>query len=180
MKEEKICLLEKEISTTTEKKIKKIVIEKKEKEILKKQFSSTPDEKTLEKPNYDKIEELPLEKRKKIFKLNKRKEESDKNYKINKKLKIALVGIALCLLTAFCITTGIEIAKTTSSIEQVQSGYDASLGKLIQKIYSTETGNRSLDLFETFPEEDLSASSFYEKSNWFDRFCSFLAGFFGG
>lgn len=178
-----VLLLEKE----TEKKEVKVKlktektreVERKDRELTKKLFSEPVQEEVIEKPNFDKIEDLPPEKRKKVFKVTSEKEEKQK-FKLNKKLKMAIIGIVFCLLTAFCITSGVEIAKTNAQIESVQSNYDASLTSLIQKIYSTETGNRSLNLFETFPEEDLGASSFYESSNWFDRVCNFLAGMFGG
>lgn len=179
MKEETTLLLEKEVEASTEKKVKKIVIEKKNKESLKTLFSSQePDSsKVIEKPNFDKIDELPQEKRSKIFKLKRTERTSTKT---NKKLKVALLGLAFCILVAFCITTTINIVKVNSRLEGLQNSYNASLSDLIQKIYSTETGNRSLNLFETFPEEDLTASSIYESSNWFDRFCNFLTGLFGG
>lgn len=178
-----VLLLEKE----TEKKEVKVKlktekakeVEKKDKELTEKLFSTPVSEEIVEKPNFDKIEELPPEQRKKVFKVSTKKEEK-KKFKLNKKLKMAIIGIAFCILSAFCITTTVEIVKVNAQLEQVQSEYDASLSSLIQKIYSTETGNRSLNLFETFPEEDLGASSFYESSNWFDRVCNFLTGMFGG
>lgn len=180
MKEETTLLLKK-TETKVEEKQKtetKTVTEKKEEKIVKELFSEKANEEVVvEKPNFDKIEELPPEKRKKIFKVEKEKVEGKKK---SKKLTLILASVCLAILAAFCITTGVEIAKANQSLQAVQSEYSANLGSLIQKIYSTETGNRSLSLFETFPEEDLTASSFYQTSNWFDRFCKFLTGLFGG
>jgi len=180
MKEETTLLLEKTETKVQEKsKIETKTVEQKEEKIVKELFSKEPEkEVVVEKPNFDKIEELPFEKRKKIFKVEKEKVENKKAS--NKKLKLAIACVCLVILSAFCITTGVEIAKANQSLQAVQSEYSANLGTLIQKIYSTETGNRSLSLFETYPEENLTASSFYETSNWFDRFCKFLTEFFGG
>lgn len=189
MKEETTILLEKkeiklvkETKPKTKQEVKqetKTITEKKEEKIVKKLFEEeVNDEVVVEKPNFDQLKELPPEKRKKVFKLEKEKVTEKK--KNSFKLKLILASICLVILAAFCITTGVEIAKANQSLNAVQSEYSANVATLIQKIYSTETGNRSLSLFETFPEEDLTASSFYETSNWFDRFCKFLTGLFGG
>ncbi len=177
-----VLLLDKETETKQDIKIKlktEKSVEKKDKELAKKLFSTPVKEEVIEKPNFDKIEELSPEKRKKIFKVSMEKEEKQK-FRLNKKLKMALIGIVMGMLLIFCITSTIEIVKLNAEVQQAQSNYNASLTNLIQKIYSTETGNRSLNLFETFPEENLGASSFYESSNWFDRICNFLTGIFGG
>lgn len=182
MREETTLLLEKETEQEKAKDVAKVKIQsKKEKEHLKDLFDDKKERKDIiETPNYDKIEELSPEKRKRIFKIKKDKEEEKKKFKINSKLKLIIVGIAICVLSAFCITTSIEISNTSQNLQQIESQYDASLGSLIQKINSTEAGNKALDLFETFPEEDLSANSFYQSSNWFDRLCNFLSNLFGG
>lgn len=180
MREETTLLLEKETKEPVTEKAKETSVEKEEKKSLKRLFEEKKElETVVETPNYDKIEELPPETRKRIFKLKKESEKKSK-FKINKKLKMAIIGIAFCILGAFCITTSIEISKASQNLQQIESEYSASLASLIQKINSTETGNRMLSLFETFPEESLSASSFYESSNWFDRLCNFLSGLFGG
>jgi len=179
MKEETTLLLEKEVQEKTEKKVKSLVVAKQTKEQTKNLFSSeVKTEKFVEKPNFDKIEELSPEKRNKIFKVESAK--ADSSYKVNKKLKLGILGLCFCLLFAFCITTSIEIAKANAELQAEQSAYSANLAKLIKKINSSESGNRASSLFETYPDEDLGATSIYETSNWFDRFCSFLAGFFGG
>ena len=178
-----VLLLDKEVE---EKKIKLKLkadktkqVEEKDKELTEKLFSAPVKEGLIEKPNFDEIEELPPEKRKKIYKISTEKEEKQK-FKLSKKLKMAIIGAVFCLLTAFCISTTVEIIKVNAELQQAQSSYDASLASLLQKITSTESGNRALNLFETFPEEDLGATSFYESSNWFDRICNFLTGMFGG
>ena len=183
MAEEKTLLLEKETEIVVQSKpvqeVKKEVIEKKEKEIAKEIFSKPLSEDVaVEKPNFDTLPSLSEEKRKKIFKVE-REKVSEKKHS-NKRLKILIVSIIFMLLSAFTITTGVEIAKANAQLQVAQSEYSANLLQLMQKIYSTETGNRSLSLFETFPEEDLTATSIYETSNWFDRFCKFLTGLFGG
>jgi len=179
MREETTLLLEKEtVKTKAELKKETKTVKQQEQESVKKLFSQKPSEQVVEKPNFDKISELAPEKRQKIFKVEKEKK-AEKTHS-NLKLKLILVSFLLIILGAFCITTGVEIAKANQSLQAVESEYSANLLSLMQKIYSTETGNRSLSLFETFPEEDLTASSIYETSNWFDRFCKFLTGFFGG
>lgn len=183
MTEEKTLLLEKETETVTKPKVKLVskekVIEKKEKEISKKLFSAPlQEEAAVEKPNFDKLPELTPEKRKRVFKVEREKPAEKK--KQNPKLKLAIISICFVLLAAFCITTGIEITKASQSLQIAQSEYSANLLDLTKKIYSTETGNRSLSLFETYPEEDLTSVSIYETSNWFDRLCKFLSGLFGG
>ena len=180
MKEENIILLEKEAKSVP-KETNKEPLEKREEISLKKLFEKkdeTLEKNVIETPNYDTIQELSPEKRKRIFKL--KKENEKQKYKVNSKLKKAIIALSFCVLAIFCITTSVEISKASQNLQQIENEYNASLTSLIQKIYSTETGNRSLDLFETFPEEDLAASSHYETSNWFDRFCNFLTGMFGG
>lgn len=180
MREETTLLLEKETKTEVKTETKpKIQTTSKEKETIKKLFSTPIDEKvTEEKPNFDKIEELSPQTREKIFKVEKEKVEGKK--KSSKKLKLVLLSVCFAVLMAFSITTGVQIAKANQTLQAAQSEYSANLLSVLQKIYSTETGNRSLSLFDTFPEEDLTATSVYETSNWFDRFCKFLTGLFGG
>lgn len=183
MKEETTTLLLKKQAKTEVKQEtkleKQILVEKKEKKVVKKLFSAPLNtEVVTEKPNFDKIEELKPGIREKIFKVEKEKIETKK--KSNIRLKIVLMSICFVAITAFCITTGVQIAKASQTLQAAQSEYSANLLEVIQKIYSTETGNRSLSLFDTYPEEDLTAASIYETSNWFDKFCKFLTGFFGG
>lgn len=179
MREQTTLLLEKEVEEKTEKKVKSIVVSQKSKEQTKSLFSSpVKAENVIEKPNFDKMPELPKEKRKTVFKVE--AEEKKSEYKVNKKLKLGLIGLCFALLLSFCITSSIEIAKANRALEAEQSSYSVNLGKLLRKIKATESENEYLSLFETYPEKDLGAESFYETTNWFDKFCSFLTNFFGG
>lgn len=179
MREETTLLLEKEVQEKTEKKVKSIIVSQKAKQQTKALFSSTVKPETvIEKPNFDKIPELSEEKRKVVFKVESEKKKPE--YKVNKKLKLGLIGLCFALLLSFCITSSVEIAKAQSMIEAEQSSYSVNLGKLLRKIKATESENQYLSLFDTYPEEDLGAQSFYETTNWFDKLCTFLTNFFGG
>lgn len=134
----------------------------------------------VEKPNFDKLQKLTNEKQKKFIKIKKHTEAEKPKHKTNKTLKIVLIALCFCLIGGLFTYTTVEVVKASSSISTLQKSYDANLLDLIQKINSVETGNRSLDLFETYPEQNLGASSLNPSSNWFDRFCNFMAGIFGG
>lgn len=179
--EKETLLLEKKVEETKEKEVIEISPKREIKRESINLFSIKQQvAEVVEKPNFDKIQELPPEKRNKIFKLKKEKEETTPKRKTNSKLKIVLLGILISLFGAFFISNTVNIIKTSQAIQDTQSSYSASLFDLMQKISSTESGNRVLDLFETYPDQNLPANTIYKSSNWYDRLCDFLAGLFGG
>lgn len=148
----------------------------KEKE-LKKQMS----EKAVITPNYDMIKEISPEKRKKIYKIQKVESQQEaKPYKFSKKLKIILFSLVFLVGGAFCLTSGIQLADTINSLNAAQTQYEANLPKLIKKISGIDNSNTALELIETYPDELKDPSSIAESTNWFDKFCNFISGLFGG
>ena len=75
------------------------------------------------------------------------------------------------------------IDNVSSQISQVSSEYyNMNLPNYLLKLTqldATSTENME-NLFETIPEDIVSPTQVDEQSNWFDRFCNFLGGLFGG
>lgn len=179
--EKETLLLEKKVEKTKEKEVIEISPKREIKRDSINLFSIKQQvAEIVEKPNFDKIQELTPEKRNKIFKLKKEKKESAPTKRTSSKLKIIVLGILISLFGSFFISNTVNIIKTSQAIQDTQSSYSASLFDLMQKISSTESGNRILDLFETYPDQNLPANTIYKSSNWYDRLCDFLAGLFGG
>ena len=129
-------------------------------------------EKVIEKPNYDLIEE-----NKKIVKLRKKA----KTKSINKK---KLAGIALaCTLgvsAIVCVTNVVIIDNLNSSFVQIDETYNLNLAQYLKNLYNLDTTKKGMDIIETYPEEKNEAGDLGQHSNWFDKICSFIAGLFGG
>ena len=49
-----------------------------------------------------------------------------------------------------------------------------------ERIATLDETNKAMDMFETYPEELNMPSQTAKKSNWFDRFCNWVSGIFGG
>jgi hypothetical protein len=54
------------------------------------------------------------------------------------------------------------------------------LPKYLKKISDLDTTKKSMEFLETYPEEMQAAGDIGEKTNWFDKFCNWLGGLFGG
>jgi len=55
----------------------------------------------------------------------------------------------------------------------------ASYAKNLATLDATSADNME-NLLPTISDKELPATSIGEQSNWFDRFCNFIAGLFGG
>lgn len=135
----------------------------------------------VQTPNYDLIKEISPEKRKKIYKIEKTDiQKENKPFTISKKLKLILFALVFMVGGAFCLSSGIDMLNSTSVLNTAQTEYELSLSKLLKKISKTDSGNKTLELLETYPEELRDPSTIEESSNWFDTICNFISGLFGG
>ena len=135
----------------------------------------------IEKPNYDFVETLTDTQREKIFKIEKKEEEKTKDKP--KRLKIAIISILFAIFGVWGLVNVSQIDNIGSQITQVaKEYYELNLPKYLKKLTALDAtnSNNMENLFQTIPDEDIPPSEILEKSNWFDRFCNFIAGLFGG
>ncbi len=134
----------------------------------------------IEKPNYDTMETLTEVERKKIFVF---KDSSTAKTKKPNKFKVFIFSILFAFFTVWSIVNVATIDNVSSQISQVSSEYyNMNLPNYLLKLTqldATSTENME-NLFETIPEDIVSPTQVDEQSNWFDRFCNFLGGLFGG
>lgn len=166
-----------------EKKLKEF--EKEKEELIQKQYEKKeePKEKPqrkeevsqniIEKPNYDLIQE-----NKKIVKLKKRQKEK----KEPKKKRLSLIlSIALGIASVICVSNIIAIDQMSSNLAEIEyEFYEVNLPKYLKDIANLDTTKKGMDFIETYPEDVYDAGEEGEKTNWFDKFCNFLSGLFGG
>ena len=152
-----------------------------EKEKQQKRAMFKKEQAVVETPNYDFIKEISPEKRKKIYKIEKTvAETSAKPFTFNKKLKAILFGLVFFIAGAFCLSSGIQLIDASNALSASQAQYELNLYNLIKKISKTDSGNKMLELIETYPDVFDDPSSIAEDSNWFDKICNFISGIFGG
>lgn len=153
---------------------------KAEKEVLiQQQFESKPEEKEqevsqkiIEKPNYDFIEE-----NKKVVKLRKKEKKKKSSSK-----KIAGIALA-CTLGAsaiVCVSNAVIIDNLNSNFVQIDETYNLNLLQYLKNLYNLDTAQNGMEIIETYPDEMQKAGDLGSFSNWFDIFCSFMGGLFGG
>lgn len=132
----------------------------------------------IEKPSYDEIEELSQEERKKIFKINIGQETSQKP----KRFKLMIVSLLIAIFGIWGIINVATIDSVSSQIVEVSTQYELNLANYLKNLYMLDATNSENmeNLFETIPEEGGKVTQIEGKSNWFDRFCNFLSGLFGG
>lgn len=117
----------------------------------------------IEKPNYDLIENAKL-----------------KPKKSRKSLKKIIFCCALAMASIGCVTNCVIIDNLSSQYIAVEDSYNLNLFKYLKNINNLNASNKSLELFETYPEELQNPSSLGKSSNWFDKITNFIAGLFGG
>lgn len=135
----------------------------------------------IEKPNYDFVETLSDTQREKIFKVE--KQEEVKPQTKPKRLKVAIISILFAIFGVWGLVNVAQIDNLGSQITQVaKEYYEINLPKYLKNLTTLDATNSSNmeNLFQTIPDEDTSPSEILKKSNWFDRFCNFIAGLFGG
>ena len=106
--------------------------------------------------------------------------------KQEKKRKWSIKSIVFAILFAIFGIWGIVNISTIDSLNnQIQLAnetYNLNLANYLKNLTALDTANQENmeNLFEVIPTDSLPPTSIGEQSNWFDRFCNFLAGLFGG
>lgn len=126
----------------------------------------------IEKPNYDFIEPLSKKDQKKIFKIE-RKKEKKATSPLLKKIKIAVFVLLIGVLGSWTVYNAVELSN-------VAYQYNLKLDQYLLKLGTLDSASNANDLFPTYPKDSGNASSIGQQSNWFDRFCNFIGGIFGG
>lgn len=138
---------------------------------------------TIFTPNYDLTESLSEEQREKIFGAEQEEKTEEKQ---EKKRKWSIKSIVFAILFAIFGIWGIVNISTIDSLNnQIQLAnetYNLNLANYLKNLTALDTANQENmeNLFEVIPTDNLPPTSIGEQSNWFDRFCNFLAGLFGG
>lgn len=148
---------------------KEVLIAKQYEKIEEKQEVS---QNIIEKPNYDLIEE-----NKKIIKI---KQKTREKKKPNKKLASIVIACALGASSIIAVTNCVIIENMSANYMQIDETYKLNLAKYLKNINNLDQAQNSMEFLETYPEDLLDAGETGEKSNWFDRFCNFIGGIFGG
>lgn len=124
----------------------------------------------IEKPNYDFLEES-----KRVVRLKKREKK-----KPSKKLAAIVLACALGASAIICIANTAALDQMNSNFVEVEEQYNVNLRQYLQNIANLDSTKKSMEMLETYPEDLLPAGDLGQKSNWFDRFCNFIVGLFGG
>ncbi len=161
-----------------DKKNEKVLQQEKE-ELIKEQYEEkTENENIIEKPNYDLIET-----NKKVIKLHKIEEQTERpkeRKKRNKKFGIAL-AVGLAISGVLCVTNIALLDHYSASLSSVETEfYEVNLPKYLKNIANLDTTKKSMEFLDTYPEEINPAGDLGKKTNWFDKFCNFISGLFGG
>ena len=133
----------------------------------------------IEKPNYDFIEELSPEEEKKVYKIEKEQAKSKPNT-FGKKLRAALFSLVVAVCGIWGIVNVVSITNLEAEIAAVNEVYQLNLVNYLSKLGTLDTASNYNDLFETYPVTPNPPSQVAQSSNWFDRFCNFIGGLFGG
>lgn len=130
-------------------------------------------QKIIEKPNYDFIQEND-----KIVKLSKKEKPKKKSSK--KKLSLIL-SVVLGIAAIICIGNVIAIDHMSSNLAGIEHElYEVNLPKYLKDIANLDTTKKGMEFIETYPEDIFDAGEAGHKTNWFDKFCNFFSGLFGG
>lgn len=138
---------------------------------------------TVVTPNFDFMETLTEQEHEQIF-----KDENviDQEQSLEKKRKWSLKSIIFAILFAIFGIWGIvnisTIDSLNSQIEVASETYNVNLVNYLKNLTALDTTNQENmeNLFEVIPTDTLPPTYIAQSSNWFDRFCNFLAGLFGG
>lgn len=135
----------------------------------------------IETPNYDLIETLSDEQRQKIFKIEENREESASKPKPNR-FKAIIFSILFAIFGIWGIVNIATLDNLSSSISDITTEYNMNLISYLNNLHNLDATNSENmeNLFETIPKDQLPPNTIGEQSNWFDRFCNFIAGLFGG
>ncbi len=141
------------------------------------------DSSIIEKPNYDFIETLTDEQRKKIFKIEKEQPKDDTHDKPKKsKFKTIIFSLLFAIFGVWGIVNIATLDSIGTEITTVSTEYNMNLISYLNNLHNLDATNAENmeNLLDTIPTEPQSPTKIEEQSNWFDRFCNFIAGLFGG
>ena len=127
----------------------------------------------IETPNYDLIEPLSEEQEEKIFKVEKQPQVKKRSSPLLKKIKIGIFVLLVGVLGSWTIYNAVELGNLVTE-------YNLKLDQYLLKLGTLDSASNMNDLFPTYPEGGGLPAGIDKKSNWFDRFCNFIAGIFGG
>ena len=135
----------------------------------------------IEKPNYDYMETLTENQRKKIFSV-KKEEKAPYARPLNKRFKAIVATVLFAIFGIWGIVNVASINNVSSQITAVNTEYELNLVNYLKNLYTLDATNSEnmKNLFETIPEDESAPTEVKEKSNWFDRICNFFEGLFGG
>lgn len=135
----------------------------------------------IEKPNYDMIEELSEEEREKVYVIDKDDAEPQQDKKKFSFKKI-VISILFGIFGIWGIVNITQIDLISSQVADASSQYSMNLANYLNNLRNLDATNSEnmQTLFETIPDQEIKASGIEKQSNWFDRFCNFLGGLFGG
>ena len=134
----------------------------------------------IEKPNYDYIESLSPAEKEKVFKIE--KEEQEKPKVRFGKLKTVALAILFAIFGVWGIVNIAKLDSLNSSVAKTETIYQLNIvtyAKNLATLDATSTENME-NLLPTIPDKENMATEIAQQSNWFDRFCNFIAGLFGG
>ena len=152
-----------------------------EDETEKQTLSASEPSTIIERPNYDFIEELSPEQREKIFKIEEQEKKSETKPKTSK-IKSIVIAILFAIFGVWGIINIATLDSLGGQISDISTEYDMNLISYLNNLHNLDAtnGENMENLFQTIPKDDVPPSSIGEQSNWFDRFCNFIAGLFGG
>lgn len=178
MEEKQTLLLEKEVRV--EEKLEKAK-QKINLSSIQSQVKSQPQQENIviETPNYDLIPQTPPQKEKRILKLEKQVEKSQPKKKMSF-LKKAIIASVLALTVGLGVFTAVDLSNSISAYNAANSQYSVNLANLLKNISSVDSGNKTSELIQTYPNDLMRPDQLQQQSNWFDRLCNFLSGLFGG
>ena len=135
----------------------------------------------IEKPNYDMIDTLSDEQRTKVFEVKNDRRKLFTKPKRNM-FKLVMLSILFALFGVWGIVNLAEIDSLNRNIAQVSTEYKVNLVSYLNNLHNLDAtnSNNMENLFETISEAGPGAPTLKEQSNWFDRFCNFIGGLFGG
>lgn len=128
----------------------------------------------IEKPNYDLIQES-----KTIVKLTKKTQPKKKRV-LSKKVAGLCLALTLGATTAVFLGNFIALDQISGSFQQIEQEYSFNLFKYLKNLNNLDATKKSMEFVETYPEDVLDAGDLGQKTNWFDKFCNFIGGLFGG
>ena len=147
-------------------------------------FSSS----VIETPNYDLIPEIKKETLEEI------KPKAQETNAPNPKFRFRLVSITYCIILLICsvwiISNAVNISKTKSNISDSQSAYNINEAKYAYEISKLDDAQPEEDpslspiapenIFGVQAEKLAEPTDPVKDDNWFNRFCDFISGIFGG